>query len=190
VRLESLRVLLALKAIHGWKTFQLDIKTAFLYGDLEDEIYMQQPEGYKIPGSEHLVCKLKKSLYGLKQAPRIWNQEITTTLKNLGFIQTRSDNGVFILDKDKRFIILGLWVDDIPGFYKSEEDRKWLVDALKAKYEISDEGVLKYILGILVKETDEGDVAISQMGYIQDKCREFGLEDAHPERTPMTRVLL
>ena len=186
LRLESLRVLLALKAIHKWRTFQLDVKTAFLYGDLEEEIYMTQPEGYQIPGSEGLVCKLKKSLYGLKQAPRIWNLEITTTLKDLGFKQARSDNGVFILDSDQRFIILGLWVDDIPGFYKKEDDRIWLIEALKTKYKISDEGQLKYILGVLVEEKGEQDVAISQVGYIEDKCREFGLEDAHSEHIPMT----
>lgn len=74
VRLESLRILLALKAIHGWKSFQLDVKTAFLYGTIDKDIYMDQPEGFVEKGKEHFVCHLLKSLYGLKQAPRIWNE--------------------------------------------------------------------------------------------------------------------
>jgi hypothetical protein len=185
VRLESLRILLALKAIKGWKSFQLDVKTAFLYGDIDREIYMAQPQGYVEKGREHLVCHLKRSLYGLKQAPRIWNQEITNTLKSLGFVQTRSDNGVFILDQQGRFIILGLWVDDIPGFYVREEDRDWLVCSLKEKYEITDEGDLTYILGTLISKSHDGSLSISQKSYIQNKTEEFGVDDARQEYTPM-----
>ena len=131
-----------------------------------------------------MVCHLLKSLYGLKQAPRIWNEEITTTLKELGFKQLISDNGVFIINTQEHFIILGLWVDDIPGFYRREEDRAWLVEALSTKYEITDEGELDFILGIEVREQGKK-VAIRQKAYIERKAEEFGLDNSKPEQIPM-----
>ena len=74
-RISTIRLLIALASIHNLEIHQMDVKTAFLNGDLEEEIYMKQPEGFVVPGSESKVCKLKKSLYGLKQAPKDWHQK-------------------------------------------------------------------------------------------------------------------
>lgn len=74
----------------------MDITTAFLNGDLEEEVYMKQPEGFTNKGQEHLVCRLKRSIYGLKQSPRCWNQTLNTQLKKMGFVQSASDPCIYI----------------------------------------------------------------------------------------------
>ena len=89
VKLASIRILLAIAAIYGLEIHQMDVVTAFLAGDLEEEIFMEQPEGFEVGIKEDdLVCRLRRSLYGLKQAPRVWNQRIRLFLKSIGFDQT------------------------------------------------------------------------------------------------------
>ena len=91
VRLESLCVLIALAVHHGLKLHQVDVTTVFLNGELEEEVYMRQPEGFITDGEEHLVCKLKKSIYGLKQSPHCWNTTLDSHLNYMGFVQSVSD---------------------------------------------------------------------------------------------------
>jgi hypothetical protein len=87
VKLTSIRILLAIAAIYGLEILQMDVVTAFLAGELEEEIYMEQPEGFEIGSREDFVCRLRKSIYGLKQAPRVWNEKIRRFLKSIGFEQ-------------------------------------------------------------------------------------------------------
>jgi len=84
-RFESLRILFAIAALENWEIHSMDVKSAFLNGDLEEEIYMEQPSGFASPGQEHKVCRLHKSLYGLKQASRQWNAKIHDVLETLHF---------------------------------------------------------------------------------------------------------
>jgi hypothetical protein len=107
VKITSIRVLLALSAIYDWEIHQLDVKTAFLYGDLKEVIFMKQLEGYIIRGCEHKVCKLNRSLYGLKQAARIWYYKFQTYLFSLGFLCIAVDSNVYIKFASEHFIILG-----------------------------------------------------------------------------------
>ena len=90
----------------------MDITTAFLNGDLEETIYMKQPEGFVAEGQEHLVCRLKKSLYGLKQSPKCWNKALDTQLKTMGFKQSTSDPCIYTSTTDRLFI-LAVYVNDI-----------------------------------------------------------------------------
>jgi hypothetical protein len=90
-RFESIRTVIALSVQRGLKLHQLDVTAAFLNGELEDEVYMKQPEGFEVKGKEYLVCKLNKSLYGLKQSSRCWNSVLDEHLKSIGFTQTESD---------------------------------------------------------------------------------------------------
>ena len=93
---------------------QLDVKTAFLHGDLEEEIYMQQPEGFVKRGKEHLVCRLKKSLYGLKQAPRQWYRKFDSFMTDQGYHKTQADHCVFVKKfEGADFLILLMYVDDM-----------------------------------------------------------------------------
>jgi len=91
----SIRCILALAAIENMEIHQMDVKTAFLNGDLEKEIYMEQPEGFAQEG-EYLVCKLHKSLYGLKQSPGAWNQKLDVFLKNIKFVRSDADFSMYI----------------------------------------------------------------------------------------------
>jgi hypothetical protein len=91
----TIRMLLALATSHGLHIHQMDVMTAFLYGELDEEIYMEQPDGYKIPGQENKVCRLIKSLSGLKKAPKQWHEKFNTTLTSAGFIVNEEDKCVF-----------------------------------------------------------------------------------------------
>ena len=99
---------------------QMDITTAFLHGDLEEEVYMKQPEGFVAQGQENLVCRLKKSIYGLKQSPRCWNQALDTQLKAMGFKQSSNDPCIYISTTDS-LLILAVYVDDIVLAGKSQQ---------------------------------------------------------------------
>ena len=101
----------------GLKLHQIDVTSAFLNGELEDEVYMEQPEGFEVEGKEDLVYKLNKSLYGLKQSSRCWNSVLDEHLKSIGFVQTESDPCIYVKVKDGDIFIAAVWVDDIilPG---------------------------------------------------------------------------
>jgi hypothetical protein len=185
VRLESLRLLIALSAISNWNCFQLDIKTAFLYGTIDHDVYMEQPQGYELLDKREYVCLLKKSLYGLKQAPRLWNRKIRATLE-LGFKQSVCDNGIFILNDGIKFIILTVWVDDIAGFCNLDSERDWRIDTLKKKYDVQAISDLEYILGVEVKK-DNDSIKIRQLAYIERKAEQFGLINAKSVATPMVQ---
>ena len=105
-------MLLALTVQDGLYVHQMDVATAFLNGQLQEEVYMDQPEGFVMPGKEGLVCKLKHSLYGLKQAPRCWNLTLNEKLKEMGFTQMPSDPCIYVSKAQEPFII-GIYVDDI-----------------------------------------------------------------------------
>ncbi len=120
IRFSSIRTLLAFAVQHEMLIHQMDVVTAFLNGRLDEEIYMQQPEGYIKAGEEHLVCKLKKSLYGLKQSPRCWNREFHDYMMKIGFKQTEADPCIYINSKDL-FAIVGVYVDDLILITESNE---------------------------------------------------------------------
>ncbi len=92
----SIRCILALAAIQDMEIHQMDVKTTFLNGDLEEEIYMEQPQGFTQEG-EHLVCKLHKSLYGLKQSPRAWNKKLDVFLKSIKFVRSDADFSMYVV---------------------------------------------------------------------------------------------
>ena len=125
----------------------MNVVTAFLNGDLKEEIYMQQPPGYIQPGKEELVCKLKKSLYGLKQSPRCWNEKLCEHLKLLGFKESDADPCVFIR-KRKELQIIAVYVDDLILLAKTSEEMQQLKDDLSHCFTMKDLGKLHYCLGI------------------------------------------
>ena len=104
MRFESLRTVIALAVQNGFKLYQMDVMTAFLNGDLKEEVYMKQPEGY-VKGKEGLVCKLKKSIYGLKQSPRCWNSALNDYLKQTGFVQAAGDPCLYMASEGQMFLI-------------------------------------------------------------------------------------
>ena len=124
VRPESVRSVIALACNKGLKLHQMDITTAFLNGDLNEEVYMTQLEGFCTDGSKHLVCRLRKSLYGLKQSPRCWNQALDSQLKSMGF---KSDTCIYTSNTDG-LLVVAVYVDDILLAGESE----WNMEQVKA----------------------------------------------------------
>ena len=108
-----MRILLATAALEDWDIKALDVKTAFLYGNLDEELYMEQPEGFIKKGHEGKVYKLKKALYGLKQASLAWNKEANESLKSLGFKCLISDAGIYVVKQEGTIIVVILYVDDV-----------------------------------------------------------------------------
>ena len=131
VKFTSIRVILSIAAKLSMDVQQMDVKTAFLNGDLDEEIYMEQPEGYKCQNAkgENLVCKLQKSLYGVKQAPRQWDITIDTFLKHYKFIQLQSDKCIYMKCMQRNVIIIGLYVDDM---IIASKNKIWMQDTKAA----------------------------------------------------------
>lgn len=126
---------------------QMDIVTVFLNGKLNEEIYMQQPDGYLVSGKENLVCRLKKSLYGLKQAPRCWNRVLTEFLLQDGFIQNNADHCVFTRFDEHRMII-AVYVDDLILISDVTEIMSGMKRLLSERFRMKDMGQLHYCLGV------------------------------------------
>ena len=146
----SIRVLLALGAIHDWEIHQMDVKTAFLYGELEEEVYMDQPEGYIVEGQEDLVCKLDKSLYGLKQAPRVWNDKLDSVLQGASFKRISSDFSIYIRGEGSDHVIVAVYVDDLIIEGPDLKQIAFVKELLRSNFEMKDLGEIEYCLGIQV----------------------------------------
>nr|CAE02415.2 OSJNBa0095E20.2 [Oryza sativa Japonica Group] len=147
-RLTTIRVLLALATSHGLLIHQMDVKTAFLNGELEEEIYMDQPDGYVLEGQEEMVYKLLKSLYGPKQAPKQWHEKFDNTLTSVGFVVNEADKCVYYRYGGGEGVILCLYVDDILIFGTSLNVIEEVKDFLSKSFEMKDLGVADIILNI------------------------------------------
>ena len=143
----TIRALLALAAAEDMEVHQLDIKTAFLNGELEETIYMQQPQGYG-EGGPNTVCHLHKSLYGLKQSPRAWNTKLKQELESMGFIASEADPGLFSAQYKAGTVYILVYVDDILVVAKNLADVQSVKDKLGEAFKITDLGEAKYFLGI------------------------------------------
>lgn len=181
VKSASYRILFALQARYGWKCHQMDIKTAFLNGDLEHEIFVEPPDGY--PETSGRVLKLCKSLYGLKQAPRQWYFKLRAFLKENGWRVSNFDPSVFI--KDDENLIMEVYVDDINIFGLKEDRIIAMKRQLASRFNMTDLGPCAYYLGMHVHQEANGDVHLHQESYIQQILDRYGLQDTHPRKTPM-----
>ena len=144
-------MVLALAASLDLEVEQMDVKTVFVHGDLEEKIYMEQPEGFVVNRKENHVCKLRKILYGLKQALRHWYLKFESAIKNQGYKKTSSDHCVFFQKFfDDDFLILLLYVDDMLIVGKNKSRIAFLKKELRNLFEMKDLGTSKKILGIKI----------------------------------------
>eukprot|EP00253_Pinus_taeda_P036317 PITA_36317 len=173
--MNSIYLVLSLATSFKWEVHQMDVKFAFLHGDLHEEIYMEQPIGF-IHINSSLVCQLKKSLYGLKQAPRAWYAKTDSFLLESGFSRCHSDNTVYNKKVGKSLIILVLYVDDLILTSSDPNLINHLKSSLKKKFEVTDLGHLHYFLGLQVLQSKEG-ISLSQSKYACDLLRHFHMED-------------
>jgi len=185
LRLNTLRLILCLVACHGWKIRQMDVKTAFLNGQLDEdtEIYMVQPPHFAIPGSECKVCKLLKSIYGLKQAPRCWYLTLHKFLVSIGFVRCVKEACLYIKRVGDSVVLLSVYVDDITITGNNNADIEKACDSLKSQFKMTDLSALKSILGIKVEVKDKV-VTMSQQRYIDVLLEKFGMNDSKPVSTP------
>ena len=187
VRHTSIRLLLSIVTLFNLELEQLDVKTAFLHGELEEEIYMRQPEGFAVPDKEHMVCKLKKSLYGLKQAPRQWYKRFDTFMIDKGYIRSRYDNCVYFKQYgDGSFIYLLLYVDDMLIASKDKNLISMLKSQLSKEFEMKDLGAAKRILGMEIHRDRKGEkLYLSQERYLEKVLSKFNMRDCKAVSTPL-----
>ncbi|KAK1630095.1 hypothetical protein QYE76_004410 [Lolium multiflorum] len=183
-RLTTIRVLLSLAASHGLLVHQMDVKTAFLNGELEEEIYMEQPDGFVVDGQEGKVCKLLKSLYGLKQAPKQWHEKFERTLTAEGFVVNEADKCVYYRHGGGEGVILCLYVDDILIFGTSLTVIKEVKEFLSRCFEMKDLGVADVILNIKLLKDDDGGITLLQSHYVEKILSRFGYSDCKSSPTP------
>jgi hypothetical protein len=178
--------MLALAALKGYNVNQADVSTAFLHADVDEELYMEQPEGYRIQGEQGqpLVCKLKKSLYGLKQAGRNWNKTLDSWLKENNFTVSKADPCLYTLTVNGKFIAIAIYVDDIISLDNDPELRRAIIGKLSKRFKVTDIGETKWILGTKVERKD-GTIKLHQEKYVNDILQRYQMLDCKPAVTPI-----
>ena len=187
-RKDSLRIVMALVAHFDLELHQMDVKTAFLNGDLEEEVYMDQPQGFETTSKINLVCRLKESIYGLKQASRQWYLKLNDTVLSYGFVEMTVDRCIYMKVVGSKFIILVLYVDDI---LLAASDRGLLHDVknyLSSNFEMKDMGEASYVIGIeIFRDRSQGILGLSQKAYINKVLERFKMESCSFSPVPIQK---
>ena len=165
-RIISIRVLLALASIYKFIVHQMDVKTAFLNGDLDDEVYMKQPEGFVLPINEKKVCKLVKSLYGLKQASKQWHEKFDLVILSDSFVHNSSDKCMYSKFTKEYEVIVCLYVDDMLIFGTNMKGVCETKKYLSSMFQMKDLNEVDTILGIKIKRHSQG-FALCQSNYVE-----------------------
>ena len=184
VRTATVRSVLHVATIMNWEIKQLDVKNAFLHGDLTETVYMKQPTGFVDPTRPDYVCHLHKSLYGLKQSPRAWFDKFSNFLLEFGFFCSQSDPSLFVYIKDKNIILLLLYVDDMAITGNSSTTLSKLLEELNKQFRMKDMGRLHYFLGIQA-QYHSGGLFLSQQKYAEDLLIVASMADCAPMPTPL-----
>lgn len=182
-RMGTVRSVLSVAANEGLVMLQFDVSTAFLYGSLNEEIFMKQPEGYN-DGSGR-VCLLRKSLYGLKQAPRCWNRCILDFFKEIGFKASEADPCLLIREKGCGKVIVALYVDDGLVAGSSQQLIDEFIKELSGRFKITTKPA-SYFLGIEIESRGDG-IKIVQTSYVRKILRRFGMDTCKPVSTPIVK---
>lgn len=182
----TVRMCFATAAITHLYQRQLDVKTAFLHGDIHENIYAKQLEGFIDRNNPDKVLKFVKALYGLKQAPRAWYDKLTSILKLDGFQRSTADYSLFLKGSGATFASVLFYVDDMIVSAASLDSIRAIVKFLKSKFEISDLGEPAYFLGIeIIRDKSTGTIKLHQTGYIKKLLQRFQMESSNPSDTPM-----
>ena len=186
MHLLTLRIILALAAIHNLHLWSVNVLNAYLNGKMDCDVYMEQPEGFEQGDHKETVCLLKKALYGTKQGGNRWNYKMYTTLESLGFKQTYSDAAVYIFAQSDVQIILPVFVDDMTFASKSLDAIKQAIANLTKHFKLYDLGPTTEILGIKIDcNRQKHFLTISQCQYCVYMLSCFNMADCKPVMTPM-----
>jgi len=184
-KMASVRLFIVMVALQQWSLYQLDVKNAFLNGDLQEEIYMEQPPGFVAQGeSSGMVCRLRKSLYGLKKSPRAWFGKFSNVVQQFGMTRCEADHSVFYQHSSVGYVYLIVYVDGIVLTESNNHDISQLKQHLYHHFQTKDLGKLRYFLGIKVAQSNDG-IVISQRKYVMDILEEIGLVSSKFVDTPM-----
>ena len=185
MRLDTLRILCAIKVIKDLEVNQMDIKGAYLNGIITEEIYMRQPPGFV--SEDNKVCHLCRSLYGLKQAGREWNRSLNLFLSNIGFQRATKEHCLYFRTEQKRFDVIGVWVDDLLILSKSPENISKIKNLINQEFKATHQGTPKYMLGIEIElDIKNHAIRLSQERYINKIIDRFDLNNERLSDIPMT----
>ncbi|GJW43078.1 retrovirus-related pol polyprotein from transposon TNT 1-94 [Tanacetum coccineum] len=170
-RLEAIRIFLAFAAHMNMVIYQMDVKTAFLNGNLREEVYVSQPDGFVDPDKPNYVYKLKKALYGLKQAPRAWYDMLSSFLISNDFSKGSVDPTLFIRREGKELLLVQIYVDDI-------------IFLMCSKFKMSMMGKISFFLGLQISQSPRG-IFINQSKYALESLKKYGFDTCDPVDTPI-----
>lgn len=189
VRYASIRYLMALSVKYDLDIDQMDAVTAFLQGELNDEvIYMHQPSGFH--DKTNRVCRLNRALYGLKQSSRVWNKKLDAALKKFNFTQSKLDPCVYYLFQESNILIVTIYVDDFIIFSNNSQMKNEFKAYLNKTFKMKDLGSAQFCLGIKIeRDRRNGKLFLNQKQYILDTLTKFNMQDCKPVYTPMENGL-
>jgi hypothetical protein len=185
---DTLRIIMVLVTHYDLELYQIDVKTTFLNGDLLENVYMAQPKGFAVKGKEHMESHLKKSIYELKQASRQWYLKFDETIRNFGFKENEKNNYIYEKFRNKKFIFLILYVDDIllASSYVSLllETKRFL----SSNFDMKDLGVASFILGIEIhQDRRNGLLGLSEKAYLEKVLKKFSMHTYSPTSAPIVK---
>ncbi|KAL4589803.1 hypothetical protein LXL04_002713 [Taraxacum kok-saghyz] len=172
----------------GWQVHHLDVKSTFLNGDLQEEVYVSQPEGFVKEQHQYKVYRLYKALYGLHQAPRAWNARLNKFLKGLGFARCPQEHAVYTRRKVGQLLVVGIYVDDLIVTGTNVTEISKVKQQMSAEFDISDLGLLSYYLGIEVSQR-EGRIRLKQAAYTKRVLEKSGMLECNSTKYPMEAKL-
>ncbi|GJT81580.1 retrovirus-related pol polyprotein from transposon TNT 1-94 [Tanacetum coccineum] len=184
-RLESIRILLAYARALDFKLFQMDVKSTFLNGFINEEVYVAHPPGFIDFKKPNQVYKLKKALYGLKQAPKVWYNRLKSFLIKHGYNMRMVDNTLFTKKKSSNLIIVQIYIDDIIFDSTCQEMCDAFTKIMHDEFEMSMMGELNFFLELQIQQIED-DIFFNQSKYIKEILKKFGLEEFKPMKTSMS----
>ena len=174
-----------MQLIEDLKFIKIDVKSTFLNGILDEEVYIEQPKGFVDPSKKDMVCKLHKALYGLKQAPRAWYERLHNYLIQIGFQRTNDNNRLYIKKGlDKKIVLVEIIVDDTI-FTRNDDLCIEFLEQMNKEFEMSMFGEIKFFVGFQIQQNKDG-ICITQSKYIIEIPKKFRMEDSRPFGTPIS----
>ncbi|KAK9873685.1 hypothetical protein WA026_023685 [Henosepilachna vigintioctopunctata] len=190
VRHSSLRLLIAMSVQLNLKIIHLDVMTAFLNGELNETIFMKQPEGFQVSKDINKFCKLNKAIYGLKQASRAWNMKVNKVLTDIGYERSKIEHCIYVKSKDNLLTIIALYVDDFFVFTNDVSEEIFLIENLSNNFMIKNLGEAKKCLGMnITRNYEKGTIVIDQKDYILQLLEKFNMSECKSVKTPLESKL-
>jgi len=183
-KMTTVRAIIAMAAMKGWSLHRMDVKNVFFHGDLQEEVYMEQPLGYVDQTHPNLVYRLKKALYSLKQAPRAWSNKIGEYLVTSGFQTFNANFSLYVKKTNHGIVVIVIYVDDLIITGDNDVNIFDLKKLLKQKFEMKDLGELRYFFGIEVIQSPKG-IWLLQKQYALNKLSEYGMTGCKPISIPL-----